>query len=110
MLFFYNPRCVLFIPNCHMNIPDCHMNITIYFFYNSGWVLFIFDCHLDITGVFFSNSGWALFIPSSPLATQCGMAWTTSSQAIHIVQCTGYVKCKCVTMYCVWAPLPNCKH
>ena len=59
---------------------------------------------------FFYNSGWAPFIPNSPLATPCGMAWTPSSQAIHIVQCTGHVNCGCFTMYWARAPLPNCKH
>ena len=58
-------------------------------------------------GFFFTTLDGYRFFPIPHLQHKCGMAWTPASQAIHIVQCTGYVNCKCVTLYCAWAPLPG---
>ena len=102
-VFFYNSGWVLFAPNCHVAI-------AVHFFSTPDGCCLFPDCDLGIAGFFFFKTldGYCFF-PIPHLQHKCGMAWTPSSQAIHIVQGGGYVNCKCVTMYCAWAPLPSCK-
>ena len=63
----FMPHFSTTFPNSFMGdnlfIHVCDLNTTVYFFFNSRWILLILGCELDITLYLLANCGWMLFIP-----------------------------------------------